>query len=108
LRRALRTTRATGSRAEARLRGGSPTEAVIGSAAAHRQMHRRLHGVVMRLHDSCTRRRVGADVAAGDVERRQRRFRVLRQAASATFDEALTRPIAAARAGLTTSRRRYG
>ena len=42
----------------------------------------------------------GADIAIGDVERRQCRFGVLRQAAATRLDKARYRPVAVRRAGL--------
>jgi hypothetical protein len=46
-------------------------------------MHRRLQGGAIGLHGVGARWRVGAEVTAGDVKRRQCRLRVLRQTAPA-------------------------
>src|SRR6266446_3370672 len=87
LKPALRSRRAMRSRTGTRWRNGSLTVLVIGSATAHGQVHRgRERGAhVGRISG---RSRVGVDIAAGDVERRQGGFGVLRQAAPAGLDEA--------------------
>src|SRR5215472_9244343 len=99
LKPALRSRRATRSRTGIRWLNGSLTMLVIGSAAAHCQVHRgRERGA--HVGQICGRSRVGVDIAAGDVERRQGGFRVLRQAAPPGLDEARDRLVGARRADL--------
>jgi predicted ATPase len=87
LRMSLRSTRMTRSRSGTRRANASPA-AVIGSAAAHGQPHRGLERRTARLGLVDAGLPVGIDVAIGDVERRKRRFGVLRKAAPTSLDQA--------------------
>src|ERR1700756_4025587 len=79
---------------------GSLAALLTGSTAAHRQSRGRMNGGTAQLDTICAGLRVWVEVATGDVERRQCRFRVLRQPAAARFDKARDRLAGARRAGL--------
>src|SRR5712671_1571932 len=69
------------------------------SAAAHCQPHRGLEGAAC-LGWLFERLRVGVDIAAGDVERREGGFWILRQAAPPGLDQARLRTAALRRAAV--------
>src|SRR5271165_5027581 len=72
---------------------------VVGSAAAHCQLYGGLQGVA-RFGRLCGGLPTRGQIAAGEVERRQSGFRVLRQAAPTGLDEARNRPVTARGASL--------